>query len=118
MRRRMGTELGLVQGLPLAAGAEHVEDRVGTRAIRDTRSPPAKAMRINVNRQQRLQHGPLLIGDAKPGRRTIIGRSLARALQWVDVLLAHSPIIAGYSDRLLPYIFCHTRAPAEDVSVG
>src|SRR2546430_2725966 len=37
MRRRMCSELGLVQGLPLTASSQHVEDRVGTVSIRYTR---------------------------------------------------------------------------------
>ena len=50
---------------PLAAGAKHEEDRIGTGAIRHPRSSAAEAMGIDVDGQQGLQHRPQGIGDAK-----------------------------------------------------
>jgi hypothetical protein len=94
----MGAQLGLVQCLPLAACPQDEEDGVRARAISDAWPPTPKAMGIDMGGQQRLENGPQLIGDAKPRRRPIIRRSLA--LSWVGILLAHSPSIAGYSDRL------------------
>jgi hypothetical protein len=58
VRRRMGTQFGLVQSLPLAASAQHVEDRICTTSIGDAGSSTTKAMRIDVDWQQRLEHGP------------------------------------------------------------
>jgi hypothetical protein len=43
---RMRTQLGLIEGLPLAARAQYIEDRVGTVSIGHARSSPAKAMRM------------------------------------------------------------------------
>src|SRR5262245_8735167 len=40
--RRSGTELGGIQGLPLAAGAQHKENGVHTHAVGSARTPPPK----------------------------------------------------------------------------
>jgi len=47
--------------LPLAARSQHVEDRVGTISIGHARPSPAKAMGVDVDGQQRLEHGPQLV---------------------------------------------------------
>ncbi len=88
VRRRMGTQLGLIQRLPLAARSQNVEDSIGTRTIRHARSSAAKAMGIDMDGQQRLKHGPELLRDPKPGRSTVIGRALARS--WLLIVFAHS----------------------------
>lgn len=88
MRRRMRTPLGLVHCLPLAAGPQDEEDGVRASAICDARPPTPKAMGIDMNRQQRLEDRPQLIGDAKPRRGTVIGRSLP--LSRLVVLFAHA----------------------------
>ena len=87
---RMSTQFGLVQSLPVAAGAQNVEDRIGTTPIRDTGSSPAKAMRIDVDWQQWLQHGPQLIRNQKSRRGAIIRRPLSLSL--LIVFVAHSPV--------------------------
>jgi hypothetical protein len=79
MRRRMGTQLGVIQRLPLAAGPQDVEDRIGTTPIRHTRSPAPKAMRIDVDGQQRLQDRPQRIGNTETGRSVIIGDTWSTA---------------------------------------
>ena len=53
---------------------------VGTGAIGDARSSSAEAMGIDVDRQERLQHRPEGIGDAKTGGGPIIGRASPLAL--------------------------------------
>src|SRR5512135_2640232 len=50
MRRRMRTQLRLIKGLPLASRSQHVEDRIGTVAIRHPRPSSSKAMRIHMHR--------------------------------------------------------------------
>src|SRR5438874_1504286 len=50
----VGTQLGLIQGLPLAPRAQHVEDGIGTVAIRYTWASSPKAMGVHMHRQQRL----------------------------------------------------------------
>ncbi len=86
--RRMRTQFGLVQGLPRASAAQHVENRVSTASIRHTWSSAAKAMRIEREREQRLQDCPQFIGDPKPGRGPIIGRPLPAS--FLEFLFAHT----------------------------
>jgi hypothetical protein len=50
----LGTQLGLVQRLPLAAGAQDIKDGISAAAIRRSWTATAKAVGIGVNRQQRL----------------------------------------------------------------
>ena len=57
-------KLGSIEGLPLAAGAEDIEDGVGTDPIRSTGPSAAEAVRIHMLGQEDLQHLPQLIGDA------------------------------------------------------
>jgi len=77
MRSRVRAQLGLIQRLPRAAGAEDVEDGVGAGAIADPWPSPAEPMRVDVDRQQRLQDGPQFLTDPKSRRRAIIRRPLA-----------------------------------------
>jgi hypothetical protein len=88
MGRRVCTQLGLIQCLPLAAGSQHVENRVCTLSIGHAGASPAKAMRIDVDREQRLQYRPQLIGDLKPCRGGVIRRPLPFSL--LDCLFVHS----------------------------
>jgi hypothetical protein len=53
-----GTQLRLIQGFPLAARAEHVENRIGAAAIRHTRPAATKAVGIHPYREQRREDGP------------------------------------------------------------
>ena len=87
----MRTQLGLVQGLPLAARAQDVEDRISTAAIGDARSSSAEAMGIDVDRQERLEHRPEGIGDAKTGGGPIIGRASTLPFGSEGVFLFHAP---------------------------
>ena len=74
MRRRMGDALSLIQGLPLTARAEHVEDRVRAGPIRPARATTAKTMRVHARRQQGFQHRPQGIRDSKARRRRVVRR--------------------------------------------
>jgi hypothetical protein len=94
VRCRMGTQLGLIKGLPLAGSSQHREDRVGTVPVCNARSPASKAMRIDVDGQEWLQHGPQFIGDAKPGGGPVIRRALP--FSFLAFLFAHT----SYSSRL------------------
>ena len=75
MRCRKGTQLGLIQGLPLAAGAYHREDRVGAGTIRYARPSSATAMGIHVDGYQRIKHRPEFIRDPPSSSRLVIGRA-------------------------------------------
>ncbi len=86
----MRAELGLVQGLPLAAGAQHVEDRISTGAIGDARASSAEAMLVDMDRQEGLEHRPEGIGDAKAGGGSVIGRARTLALWWVGAFFFHT----------------------------
>ena len=52
-----------VQGFPLAAGAQHVEDAVGAGAVGNPGPTAAEPMSIHTLRYQRLQHFPEFVGD-------------------------------------------------------
>jgi hypothetical protein len=75
MCRRMCAQLSLVQSLPLASGSQDKEDRIGTVSIGHTWPSAAKAMRIDMHGQQRLEDCPQFIGNAKSRRRPVIRRS-------------------------------------------
>src|SRR5215470_5333210 len=51
MGRGFGTQLRLIQGLPLAARAEHIENGIGTAAIRHTWAAAAKAVGVHPYRE-------------------------------------------------------------------
>jgi hypothetical protein len=53
-----GTQLRLLQGFPLAPRAEHVENRIGAAAIRQTRPAATKAVGMHPYREQRREDGP------------------------------------------------------------
>ena len=88
VRRRMGTQLCLIQRLPLAARSQNVEDSIGTGTIRHARPSSAKAMGIDVDGQQRLKHGPEIIRDPRSSSRMVIGRALSRSR--LVIVFAHS----------------------------
>jgi len=88
VRRRMCAQLSLVQSLPLASGSQDKEDRIGTVSIRDARSPPSKAVSIDMHGQQWLEHCPQFIGNAKSCRRPVIRRSLP--FSFLCFLLSHT----------------------------
>ncbi len=84
----MRTQLGLVQGLPLASRSQHIEDRIRTASICNARSPASKAMRIDVDGQEWLQHGPQFVGDAISGGGPVIRRALP--FSFLAFLFAHT----------------------------
>jgi hypothetical protein len=63
---RPGAEPGGVQGLPLAAGAQDVEDGVGTDALRGPRPAATEAVGVDMLGEADLQELPEFVGDA-PG---------------------------------------------------
>ncbi len=99
---RVRTQLGLIQGLPLATRSQHVEDGIGTVAIRHPWASSPKAMGIHMHRQQRLQLRPQLIRDAKSRRRAIIRGPLSFSFSFLGFLSVHTSYFttfSGYSDR-------------------
>jgi hypothetical protein len=75
MGSRVGTQFGLVQRLPLTARSQHIEDRVCTLSVWDTRASTAKPVRVEMNRQARLLVGPQIIGNPIAGGRFVIRTS-------------------------------------------
>jgi hypothetical protein len=59
-----GTELGGVQGFPLAAGAEDEEDGIGTDAVGGARPTATERMGIDVGGDGDFQDFPEVIGNA------------------------------------------------------
>src|SRR5947209_12278889 len=96
MGRRVRTQLGLIQGLPLASRAQHVEDGIGTVAIRHPWASSSKAMRIHMHRQQRVQLRPQLIRNAKARGRAIIRRPLSFSFSFLGFLSVHTPILPRF----------------------
>jgi hypothetical protein len=94
MRHRLRAQFRLVQGTKLSAGPQDEEDRIGTGAIWHARASSPKAMGIDMHWEQRLEHGPQLIGDTESGRGAVIGR--ARSFSRLVVLFIH----ASYCSRL------------------
>jgi hypothetical protein len=70
--RGFGAQLGLIQGCPLAACAEHLENGVGTAPIGDTWTAATKAVGLHLYREQRGKHGPERIRNPKPGGRAVV----------------------------------------------
>ena len=93
----VGTEVRGVQGGPLTAGAQHVEDGVGTLPIGGARLTPAKPMGVPVLREQALQPYPQGIRHTKVGCHLIHGCSLASLSRLYHALTLSNP---GYPDRL------------------
>jgi hypothetical protein len=77
---RLGTQLGLFEGVPLSAGAQNIKDRVSAAAIGRAWSAAAKAIDIGMHRQKRLQDPPERSRDAKAGGGLVIGRTRTGAL--------------------------------------
>ena len=72
-----GAQVGVLQGVPLAASAKNIEDGIGAASVGDARSASAEAVRVDSDRNERLKHGPESIGDAEAGRRCIISSALS-----------------------------------------
>ena len=63
MRRGPGADARGVQHLPLATGAQHVEDAVGAGAVGNSRPAAAEPMGVHVLGDQGFQHFPEFVGD-------------------------------------------------------
>jgi hypothetical protein len=61
---RAGAEFGGIEGLPLAAGAQDIQDGLHAEAIVLARAAAAEAMGVLVRGQQELDALPQVIGDA------------------------------------------------------
>ena len=61
--RGPGADAGGVQGFPLAAGAQHVEDAVGAGAVGNPGTAAAEPMGVHVLGDQWLQRFPEFVGD-------------------------------------------------------
>jgi len=72
VRGGFGTQVGLVQCLPLAAGAENVKNGIGTAAIWDPWTATTKAVGVHSDGEPRCQHRPQGIGNAKPSGRAVV----------------------------------------------
>src|SRR5205807_4394768 len=70
--RRAGAEAGGVQRLPLAAGAQHVEDGVQAVAVRTAGPAAAEAVRVLPRGNPTFQLLPQFVGDAPPVRRLLL----------------------------------------------
>lgn len=80
-----GAKLGGIEGLPLTARAEDIEDGIGTDPIRSTRPSAAEAVRIHMLGKEDLHHLPQLIGDAPvigDMRQTHNGSSFRYSCSW------------------------------------
>src|SRR5262249_45892322 len=94
--RRSGAELGGVQRLPLAAGAQDIEDGVHANALRRARPAAAEAVRVRVDGEVYRNLRPQVIGDAPVvGYRTVVhdsngGKRSAKRATSVAVCSCHS----------------------------
>jgi hypothetical protein len=98
MGGRPRAELGGVQGLPLAAGAEDEEDGVGANAVGGAGAAAAEGMGVDMRREEALEAFPELIGDApvvRDGRR-VHGQPSCIIVKHLQELYPAK----GYSDRL------------------
>jgi hypothetical protein len=82
----MRAQLGLVERLPLAARSQNEEDRVGTVSIGHTWPSAAKAMRIDMHGQQRLEDCPQFIGNARIPSSSGYSAFAAVLVSWFLVL--------------------------------
>jgi hypothetical protein len=88
MRRRKGTEFGVIESLPLATRSQDIEDGISAGTVSPARSSSSKAMGIDTDGQQRLQHCPQLIRNPESRGRAVIRRS--PPLSRLGVLFAHA----------------------------
>jgi hypothetical protein len=96
--RGAGQEAGGVQGLPLAAGAQDVQDGLHAEAIVGPRPAAAEAVRVRVLGQQEFHALPEVVGDTPlirdvaPGHRPA---SASRQLLTKQVQL-HPEVVASH----------------------
>ena len=75
--RGFGTQVGVVEGFPLAASAKNVENGIGAAAVGDAWASSAEAVGVDTNGNERLKDGPQSIRDAEGGGGWIVARALA-----------------------------------------
>jgi hypothetical protein len=80
--RRTRTQVGFIQRFPLTAGAQDIEDSIRTFSIGHPRTPAAKAMRVFVKRQQRLEDGPKHVAHVKVRGGFVIWRTPPRPFRF------------------------------------
>jgi hypothetical protein len=100
MRRRMGTQFGLIQRLPLAARPQDVEDGIGAGAISPAWSASAKAMGIDIDGEKWLKQSPQRAQRCETRSWCGCWACAVALASRVSCLLMTS-IVAGYSNRLL-----------------
>ncbi len=105
VRGRMRTQVGLVEGLPLASSSQNEEDGVGTVSIWHAWPSAAKAMRIDMRWQQRLEDCPQLIGNARILSSSHYSAFAAVCVAWF-LVRSYLLIVAGYSDRQFKFHNC------------
>ena len=98
MSRGVRAEVGGVQGGPLTAGAQHVEDGVGTPPIGGAWLTPAKPMGVAVLGEHALEQGPQCIRHAKSARYFVHWRPRAPLFPLYHALNLSN---LGYPDRHL-----------------
>jgi len=76
------TQLGLMEGFPLAARAEHVKNGISTATIRHTRPATTKAVGIHPWGEQWCKKGPQRISNAEPSGGTVVRGASPCAFQW------------------------------------
>jgi hypothetical protein len=100
IRRGAGTDPSCVQGIPLAAGPQHEEDRCHGVAVGNSRTVTSEWMRRTLG-QQRLHLGPQSIGQLPTtgGRRGFHGQqqgretvdcAIFRLIRWAAVPCGHA----------------------------
>jgi hypothetical protein len=89
MRSGVGAQVCLVQGLPLTARAQHIEDGIGTHPIRDTGASAPEPVRVDVRREQRLSTAHRASETRKPVVVRLFGVRL-RSRFWCSCLFIPS----------------------------
>ena len=72
-----GAQVGMLQGFPLAASAQDVEDGVSAAAVGNAGASSAEAVGVEAHRDEWLQDGPQGIRDAETGGGWIVARALS-----------------------------------------
>jgi hypothetical protein len=80
----VGTQLGLMEGFPLAARAEHVKHGVGTAAIRHTRPAATKAVGMHPGGEQWCENGPPLIRHAESSSGAVVRGASSCSFRWLS----------------------------------
>ena len=98
MSGRARAQVGLVEGLPLTAGAQDVENRIRTLPVWYTWPSTTKPVRIHMDGQHWLQDRPEFIRNPKTGGGLVVGVSGPSSFGFISCF--HAPYYTtSYSDR-------------------